>query len=58
MVTVASAVAPADIASGSGDPKDSFTLSPSSSTLSEAAVKVMVLEVSPALNVTLAGTPL
>ena len=38
-------------------PKVSFTLSPSSSTLSEVAVKVKLFSVSPLLKVTLAGTP-
>ena len=37
--------------------KVSFTDSPSSSTVSDVAVKVNVLEVSPELKVTLAGTP-
>ena len=37
--------------------KVSLTDSPSSSTVSEAAVKVNVLDVSPELNTTLAGTP-
>ena len=38
-------------------PKVSFTLSPSSSTSSAVAAKVMVVSVSPELKVTLAGTP-
>ena len=38
-------------------PSPSFTLSPSSSTLSSVALKVKVFEVSPVLKVTLAGTP-
>ena len=38
-------------------PKVSLTLSPSSSSVSCAAVKVKVLEVCPALKVTLDGTP-
>ena len=38
-------------------PKVSFTLSPSSSTVSAVAAKVKLLEVSPVLKVTLVGTP-
>ena len=40
-----------------GGPELSLTLSPSSSTVSWAAVKVKVLEVSPLSKVTLSGTP-
>ena len=56
MLTVVSAVAPAVTPVGSA-PKASFTLSPSSSSVSWAAAKVMGCDVSPALNVTVAGTP-
>ena len=38
-------------------PKVSFTDSPSSSTVSAVAANVKLLEVSPLLKVTLAGTP-
>ena len=38
-------------------PKLSFTLSPSSSTVSSVAVNVNVFDVSPLANDTLAGTP-
>ena len=57
IVTTASSVFPALTPVGRVFPKVNFTLSPSSSTLSEAAVKVMSTSVSPALKVTLAGTP-
>ena len=56
MCTVVSSLAPSDTRGGSV-PKVSFTLSPSSSTVSCAAVKVNVLEVCPELKVTLDGTP-
>ena len=56
MLTVDSDVVPAVTPSGSV-PKPSFTLSPSSSTVSAVAEKVKDLDVSVAPNVTLAGTP-
>ena len=56
ILTVASSVVPALTLSGR-IPKESFTLSPPSSKLSSTAVKVKVFSVSPAENVTLAGTP-
>ena len=56
MVTVASLVVPR-VASGGRFTKESFTPSPLSSRLSSAAAKVKVCLVSPALNVTLPGTP-
>ena len=55
MLTVAGV--PALTRDGRFGPKASFTLSPSSSTLSWVAVKVNVFDVSPALKVTSAGTP-
>ena len=54
MLTVVSSVAPAVTPVGSA-PK--ATLSPSSSSASAVAAKSKVLDVSPALNVTVAGTP-
>ena len=57
MVTVASSVVPAVTPSGSVVPKLSLTLSPSSSTVSWAAVKTKVFSVSPLPKVTLGGTP-
>ena len=56
MATVVSFLAPCETLEGSV-PKASFTLSSSSSTVSSVALKVSVLEVSPALKVTLDGTP-
>ena len=56
MVTVVVEVVPAVTPVG-GVPKPSATVSPSSSTVSSSAVKVMVCDVSPLLKVTLAGTP-
>ena len=56
MLTAVSSVAPALTPVGSA-PKASFTLSPSSSSVSAVAAKSKVLDVSPALKVTLAGTP-
>ena len=53
MVTVVSAVVPALTPLGSGVPKASFTLSPSSSSASSNAVKVNDFDLSPALKVTL-----
>ena len=57
MFTTASSVEPLVTPVGRLDPKVSFTLSPSSSTLSDAALKEMSTSVSPLLKVTLAGTP-
>ena len=57
MVTALVAVVPALTPSGSVAPKLSLTLSPSSSTVSWAAVKVKDLEVSPLSKVTFCGTP-
>ena len=57
MLTVVSLGEPALTPAGRLVPKASRTLSPSSSTVSWAAVNVKVLDVSPALNVTVAGTP-
>ena len=57
IVTTASSVVPALTPVGRVFPKLSFTLSPSSLSLSEEAVKVMSTSVSSALKVTLAGTP-
>ena len=59
METLVSAVFLADTPAGRVFPKVSFTLSPSSLSLSEAAVKVKVTvcSVSPGANSTLAGTP-
>ena len=56
MVTVVSAVVPALTPLGSGVPKASFTLSPSSSSASGNAVKVSDFDLSPSSKVTLAGT--
>ena len=56
MLTIASLVEPFVTPSGRA-PKVSFTLSPSSSTLSDAAVKEIVSSVSPDTKVTLGGTP-
>ena len=56
MVTTVSAVAPSDTPSGRFVAKASSTLSPSSSSASAVAVKVIVCDVSPSLNVTLNGT--
>ena len=56
MVTVVSVGVPA-LTSGGRVPKVSRTLSPSSSTVSCVAVKENAFEVSPALNITFAGTP-
>ena len=56
MLTVEVFVVPAVTPAGSV-PNARSTLSPSSSTVSCAALKMNVLEVSPLLNVTLAGTP-
>ena len=56
MLTVACVVVPSETAGGSV-PKPSSTLSPSSSTSSWAAVKVMVCDICPVLKVTLGGTP-
>ena len=56
MDTTLSLVVPAVIPVGSV-PKVSFTDSPSSSTLSEAAAKLKVFSVSVLLKVTLVGTP-
>ena len=50
-------VVPAVTPVGSVAPKLSLTLSPSSSTVSWAAVKVKDLEVSPLSKVTFCGTP-
>ena len=55
METVVSLVEPAVTPSGSM-PKESFTFSPSSSTVSWVAVKVMVFSVSPLSKVTLLAT--
>ena len=57
MVTALVAGLPAVTPVGSVAPKLSLTLSPSSSTVSWAAVKVNVLEVSPLSKVTFCGTP-
>ena len=57
MFTVDSFPVPALTLAGSGVPKVSFTLSPSSSTSSWVALKMKVLSTSPELKVTLAGTP-
>ena len=56
MLTVVSLGEPSLILAGSV-PKASSTLSPSSSAVSAVAAKSKVLDVSPASNVTLAGTP-
>ena len=56
MITVVSSVAPPETLPGS-IPNSSFTLSPSSSTVSCVAVKVNDLEVSPEVKMTLDGTP-
>ena len=56
MEIVVSAVVPALTLAGSV-PNASFTLSSSSSTVSEVAVNVNVLDVSPLAKVTDAGTP-
>ena len=58
METMASTMYPALTPSAGGLPNPSSTLFPSSSTSSGIAVKVKLFSVSPALNVTLAGTPL
>ena len=55
METVVWSVTPSETPAGSV-PKSRRTLSPSSLSLSAAALKVIVLEVSPALKVTLPGT--
>ena len=55
--TTVSFVVPSVTPAGRVLPKVSFTDSPSSSTVSEVAVKVKLLEVSPVLKTTLAGTP-
>ena len=55
--TTVSLVVPADTRSGSVLPKASRTLSPSSSTVSCVAEKVMLFSVSPLAKVTLDGTP-
>ena len=57
MLTVVVTVVPGLTPPGSGAPKASSTLSPSSSTSSWAAVKVIVCDMSPVLKVTFAGTP-
>ena len=57
MLTVVSLGEPSLTPAGRLDPKASFTLSPSSSRVSWVAAKVMGCDVSPALNVTVAGTP-
>ena len=57
MLTTASLVEPLVTPVGRLDPKVSFTLSPSSSTVSCAASTVKLFSVSPLLKVTLAGTP-
>ena len=57
METVVSGTLPLDTPAGNALPKVSLTLSPSSSTLSWAAVKVKVCSVSVGPKVTLAGTP-
>ena len=57
MVTALVAGVPALTPSGSVAPKLSLTLSPSSSSVSWAAVNVKDLEVSPASKVTFSGTP-
>ena len=57
IVTTASLVVPADTPAGRVLPKVSFTLSPSSLSWSWVALKLMSTSVSPALKVTLAGTP-
>ena len=57
IVTTASSVFPALTPVGRVFPKASFTDSPSSFSLSEAATKAISASVSPALKVTLAGTP-
>ena len=58
MLTVVVAVVPALTPAGSGVPKASSTLSPSSSILVwSVAVKVNDFDISPALKVKFAGTP-
>ena len=56
MLTVVSACVPSDTRLGRA-PKPSFTLSPVSDNESSVAAKSKLLDVSPELNVTLAGTP-
>ena len=56
METVASAGLPVVMRVGRDDPKPSFTLSPSSSTLSGLARNVISFSVSPSLKTTLLGT--
>ena len=56
MLTVVVAGVPALTPVGSGVSKPSSTLSPSSSTVSAAALNVIVFDVSPSSKVTLAGT--
>ena len=56
MLTVVVEVVPAVTPLG-GVPKPSATVSPSSSTVSSSALKVIAFDVSPLLKVTLAGTP-
>ena len=58
MEITVSSVVPSVTPSGRVLPKVSFTDSSSSSMVSAVAVKVNVLEVSPELNTTFAGTPL
>ena len=55
MLTVVSSLVPALTHTSGMVPNPSLTLSSSSSTVSWVAVKLKVLEVSPALNVTLDG---
>ena len=57
MLTVASPMAPALTRASGIVPNSSSTLSSSSSTVSWVAVKVKLVSVSPALKVTLEGTP-
>ena len=56
MLTVVSSGAPRSTPGGLA-PKESFTLSPSSSVVSCVAENEKVFSVSPLLNVTLVGTP-
>ena len=56
-VTVAVALLPALTPVGSGVPKPSCTLSPSSSSKSLVAVTMIVFEISDAPNVSVTGTP-
>ena len=57
MATVVSSGAPGAHPRSASVPKASFTLSPSSSTSSAVALKVMLFSVSPLLKLTVAGTP-